>query len=69
MTTPVRRGNGPTTSNTGEGNGEVRCALERVVLCVESRVRPFAVREFGVGHAEVVAKHPQPVQQIVAAWQ
>jgi hypothetical protein len=49
---------------SGDWNGEVRCALERVVLCVENRVRPLAVRQFREGKTEVVSEHPERVQQI-----
>src|ERR1700733_6685712 len=49
---------------TGERNGEVRCALERVVLCVDTGMRPLAARKFGQRKSYVVPQHPEGVTQI-----
>src|SRR6266446_6646540 len=50
-------------------NREVCCALERVVLCVEAGMQPFAARQFSEGKPEVVSKHPERVKQISSARQ
>src|ERR1700675_4369276 len=52
----------------GDRNGEVRCALEGVVLCVEKRMR-LAARQFSERKTEVVSKHPERVKQISSAEQ
>src|SRR5580658_11247316 len=53
----------------GDRNRKVRCTLERVVLCVETGMHPFAVCEFSEGNAEVVSKHPERAQQVAPVRQ
>src|ERR1700682_2371583 len=58
--------NRPTCSDrkqTGDWNREVCCALERVVLCVKTGMRPLAARQFSEGKTEVVSEHSERVQQ------
>src|ERR1700693_3666661 len=50
--------------NPSDRNGEVSCALERVVLCVKARMQPLAARQFGEGKTEVVSKHSERIKQI-----
>src|SRR5580704_18330303 len=54
---------------TGDWNGEVCCALKRVVLCVENGMGPMAARQFGERKTQVISKHPERVQQIGPARQ
>src|SRR6266403_5707636 len=53
----------------GDWNREICCALERVVLCVETGMMPFAAYQLREGNAKVVPKHPERVKQIGPAWQ
>src|SRR3989442_864023 len=52
-------------NETGDRNGEIRCALERVVLCVKARMQPLAACQFGEGKPQVVSKHPERVTRSV----
>src|ERR1700730_1657869 len=45
-------------------NREVGCALECVVLCVETGMQPLAARQFSERKTEVVSKHSEPIKQI-----
>src|SRR5712671_2157267 len=56
-------------NETGDRNGEICCALERVVLCVGARMQPLAACQFGEGKPQVVSKHPERVKQIGPARQ
>src|SRR5882757_7300830 len=51
----------------GNWNREICNALERVVLCVETRMQPFTVCEFSEGNAEIVSKHPERIKQVGTA--
>src|ERR1700683_1473635 len=53
----------------GDGNREICCTLERVVLCVEKRMRPWAARQFSEGKTDVVAEHSERVKRIGWAGQ
>src|SRR5713226_5560033 len=53
----------------GDRNRKVRCTLERVVLCVETGMQPFAAYQFCEGNAEVVPKHHERIKQISPARQ
>src|SRR5438309_2271740 len=53
----------------GDWNREICRALERVVLCIETRMQPFAAYQFCEGNAEVVQKHSERVKQIGPAGQ
>src|SRR5438128_11308535 len=56
-------------NETGDRNGEIRCALEGVVLCVKARVHPLAARHLSEGKTEVVSEHPERIKQIGPAGQ
>ena len=53
----------------GDRKREVCCALERVLLCVEGKMQPFAACQFSEGKPQVVSKHLERVQQIGPARQ
>src|SRR5580693_9348903 len=62
----------PTGSDGKEAryrNSEVCCPLERVVLCLENRMRPLPARQFGEWKTDVVPKHRQSVKKIGPARQ
>src|ERR1700733_235255 len=53
----------------GHRHRKVRCPLERVGLCMETGMQPFAPCEFSEGNAEVVSKHPERIKQVGPARQ
>src|ERR1700730_15084364 len=64
--------NGPACSDRkkpGNRNRKIRCALKRVVLCIEEWMQRLAAGQFSEGNAEIVSKHPERVNQIRPARQ
>src|SRR5712671_3825186 len=53
----------------GAWNGEICCALERVVLCVKAGMQPLAACQFSEGKPQVVSKHSESIKQIGAPRQ
>src|SRR5258707_8709344 len=49
---------------SGDWNRKVCCALERVVLRAELRMRPYAERQLNERKADVVSKHSECVREI-----
>src|SRR5437764_12846107 len=51
-------------NETGDRNGEIRCALERVVICVKARMQPSAACQLGESKPQRVSIQPELSKQI-----